>query len=110
MTRDVPREEWSTELRRFSRRNAGRHALLELFDPALGAQPEEVGPVLVGLDYDRRDDRVEVLLDDVSPSAHRAHVVTRPRAIDVLTDDAGTDRALRIRAWDDRQMLLRFER
>jgi nucleotide-binding universal stress UspA family protein len=87
---------WPALVETFSRRNAGRPTRLEIDDPAIGAQLQESGFLLLGASYDHREDRLEFILGEAAAGVHRlSHGVAGVASIAVLTDPDGRDRALR---------------
>ena len=89
--------EWVGLLRDFSRRNAGRRTRLEIDDPELGAQWQEVDCALRGVGYDTRSGRLEIMLaDDGDSLAHLTHSIEAASELDVLAGGDGRDRTLRI--------------
>lgn len=96
---------WATLLRDFTRRNAGRPTQLEIDDPEIGAQWQEVNLPLQGVDYDPREGKVEVIVG--APGGPRlTHGVAGLTGIDVEAVD-GRDRTLRL-AHGAGQTLLRL--
>jgi hypothetical protein len=109
MKSSIPRTEWAAWLQAFSDRNASRRTVMEVDDPDLGAQPEETEYPLRGVSYDRRDDRIEIMLGELEcTDRHLTHSITAPDAVDVLAGRDGRDAALRVRSGYT-QTLLRFE-
>jgi nucleotide-binding universal stress UspA family protein len=91
------RARWLGELVRFTDRNAGRMATLEVDDARLGSQVVAHGLPFTGVDYDWRDDAIEVILGGGSADAARCnHRVRDPVSIAVMRGADGGDRALRI--------------
>ena len=99
--------EWAERLEEFSRRNAGRLATLEVIDPDLGAQIEEVGMPFSGAAFDPRDARVQLMFG--SDRTHLSRNITGITAVQLLRDRAGRDRILRV-AHGRGQTLLTLER
>jgi nucleotide-binding universal stress UspA family protein len=96
---DEPAEasEWPARLQLFSQRNAGRIVSLEIDDPDIGAQTQVTGYPFLGASYDHQDRRVELMLGELGePERHLSRGITDVRAVDVLRDAEGRDRALRI--------------
>ncbi|HEX7121766.1 MAG TPA: universal stress protein [Gemmatimonadaceae bacterium] len=92
-----PEERWAQELQDFTRRNAGRRASLEVDDPDLGAQAQEHDYPFLGAAYDHHDRRVEIMLGDMmGVRRHLTRGIGDVRAIDILRDEKGRDRALRV--------------
>jgi nucleotide-binding universal stress UspA family protein len=88
---------WAELLSSFSRRNAGRRTILEVDDLELGAQAQEYNYPLLGTSYDVRSASVELMLGDAAPGGrHLTRRIGGVSALDVLTDGAGTDVALRV--------------
>lgn len=107
MTLTIPRPLWSSRLEAFTLRNAGRRALLELDDPAFGAQPLADYP-LWGISYDPVGDQVSIMFHDFrDPDRHMTHGITHARSIDLL-QDGGREEVLRIVGEGGEQTLLRL--
>jgi nucleotide-binding universal stress UspA family protein len=88
---------WSRLLSDFSKRNAGRRTILEVDDVEIGAQAQEYNYPLGGTSYSERDGRVDILLGDrIAGGRHLSRSIGRVIAVDVLTDGAGHDVALRV--------------
>lgn len=101
-------EHWGGELDAFARRNFGRRATLEIDDPEIGAQAQEIGYPLLGAVYDAHDRRVELMLgEDKSFDRRLTRGIAHAIQIDILCDDAGRDLALRV-AHGAGQTLLTF--
>lgn len=99
--------EWAERLEEFSRRNAGRSAILEVIDPEIGAQVEEKGVPFVGASFDPRDGRVQIMCG--GPAAHLTRNISGVTAIQLLKDVNGKDAFLRV-AHGRGQTLLALER
>jgi len=101
---------WAERLEEFTRRNAGRQATIEVIDPDIGAQIEETGTPFVGVSFDPRDGRVQIMLgDDGADGRHLTRTIGGIKAIQVLRDRAGRDILLRV-AHGRGQTLLTLER
>ena len=88
---------WADELTAFTRRNAGRHASLEVDDPDYGLLIQEHGYPLLGAAYDRHDRRVEIMLGDLRGTRrHLTRGISNVHTVDVLRDARGRDRVLRV--------------
>jgi nucleotide-binding universal stress UspA family protein len=88
---------WAELLTSFGRRNAGRRTILEVDDLELGAQAQEYNYPLLGTTYDLRSASVELMLGDTGIGGrHLTRRIGGVSAVDVLTDGAGTDVALRV--------------
>ena len=88
---------WSRLLTDFTRRNAGRRTILEVDDLEIGAQAQEYNYPLLGASYSERDGRLDLMLGDrFAGGRHLARTMGSVVAVDVLTDGAGQDLALRV--------------
>ena len=103
MIRD--RNDWTRELKRFSDRNAGRSAVLEVDAAGLGAQREASGMKLQGVTYDPRDGRLSVMLAGTR-GAHLTHAIPFPVDVDIVDGGPAGD-VLRV-GHADGQTLLRL--
>jgi len=100
---------WTEELSAFTRRNAGRHASLEVDDPDYGLLMQEHGYPFLGAAYDRHDKRVEIMLGDLTGvRRHLTRGISNVQSVDVLRDPGGRDRVLRV-AHGNGQTLLTLE-
>ena len=107
-TINLARADWTARLRDFSRRNRARRVTLEIDEPALGAVVQAYDYPFAGIDYDSRDDRVQLMLgEDGSAGRQLTHTIGRPESIDMLTDPRARDTALRV-SYKDGQALLTF--
>lgn len=101
------RETWNDVLREFTARNAGRLAKLEEDDPEIGAVTQANRYPLVGVDYDRKDRRLSIMLGYTrSTERHLTRSISHPRSISVVRV-RGRDTALSV-AHDGGQSLLSF--
>jgi nucleotide-binding universal stress UspA family protein len=102
------RSEWSAKLAAFTRANAGRRVALEIDDVQQGAQMQARDFPFLGADYDRGDNRVEIMLGSPAGGmSHLTHSIVAPTSLDLLEDLKG--RAIALRVEDDRgQALLTF--
>jgi nucleotide-binding universal stress UspA family protein len=97
VTLRLDRERWRAVLDDFTQSNVGRRTRLEVDDPELGAQAQEQDYPLLGVTFDPVDQRVEIMLGELgSGEPHLSRSVGDVDALDVLTDDAGHDVALRL--------------
>lgn len=108
MVNSLDRPEWSHALDAFTRRNVGRRGTLEVDDPEIGAQAQEHDYPLLGATYDQHDGRVELMFGELGDlDRHLSRSIGNVGQIDVLSDEAGRDIALRI-AHGAGQTLLTF--
>lgn len=88
---------WSTTLRDFTSRNAGRIAKLEVDDPEIGALVEASHYPLLGVDFDHRDNSLTITLGDTrGAERHLTRTISKPESVSVLSV-AGRDTALAVK-------------
>ena len=88
---------WTLLLTDFTKRNVGRRTILEVDDLDIGAQAQEYNYPLLGASYCVRDGRLSLMLGDrVAHGRHLSRNIGGVVAIDILTDGAGHDVALRV--------------
>jgi nucleotide-binding universal stress UspA family protein len=89
--------EWAERLEEFTRRNAGRRAMVEVIDPEIGAQLEERDMVFAGASFDPRDARVQLMFGGVEDGGrHLTRSIGGVTAIQALRDRTGNDLLLRV--------------
>ena len=99
---------WAGMLNAFTVRNAGRRTILEVDDLDIGAQAQEHNYPLIAAMYDLHERRLQLMLGDRRHSGrHLSRSIGGVSAVDVLTDGAGRDVALRI-GQESGQTLLTF--
>lgn len=87
---------WSTTVRDFTARNAGRIVCLEVNDPEIGALVEASHYPLLGVDYDHRDNSLLITLGDSRGlERHLTRTISKPQSISVLSV-GGRDTALAV--------------
>ena len=92
-----PRPEWTAALDDFTRRNLGRRGTLEVDDPEIGAQAQEIDYPLLGATYDDHDARVELMLGELGDrTRHLTRGIGGVTGIDILRREDGRDAAIRI--------------
>jgi hypothetical protein len=99
--------EWEAELRAFVLRNRDRRTLLEVDDPAIGAQVQESGLALVGATYDLRDRHLALMFGGARDGAHLSRSLDHVRTVAVTRGPYDVDRALCIES-DTGSTLLTF--
>ena len=88
---------WSSYLRDFTARNAGRIVNLEVDDPEIGALVEASSYPLRGVDFDHKDERLTISLGPThGVERHLTRTIFRPEAVSVLST-AGRDAALSVK-------------
>ena len=96
-TLHVDPSQWSTMLADFTRTNAGRRTRLEIDDPEIGAQAQEIDYPLRGVAFDPHDQRLEIMLGTLGAgAAHHTRSIEHVSSLDFLTAEDGTDVALRV--------------
>lgn len=102
----IPRDQWAGELQAFTKRNLGRRASIEVDDPELGAQAQESDYPLLGVAFDHQDQRVEIMVGDLTGAArHLTRGIGTVTSIDLLKDARGRDWILRIAHGDGQTIL-----
>lgn len=97
-----------SQLKQFTRRNAGRRATLEVDGAAIGAMLQVVELPFIGADYDHRDGRVDILLGDFTGSdRHFSRSISNPDSISVLKASNDRDSVLCV-SYEGGQTLLTF--
>jgi nucleotide-binding universal stress UspA family protein len=100
--------EWEPLFAAFSQRNAGRLVRLEVDDPELGALVHESGFAFLGVAYDRRDERIEIMVGDPRDGRrHLTRTITEPSSVAFYAGGDGREQALRV-AHGTGQTLLTF--
>lgn len=94
----VRREEMEARIREITARNTGRRAVVEIDNPAIGAQALAFDYCFLGMDYDRRSDRVHIYLGEIGDGGERhiTHSVGAPESVEVLLALDGRDQVVRI--------------
>lgn len=105
----LPDEAWARGLKEFTRRNAGRQAVLEVDDPEIGAQAQHRGYPFQGAAWDHHDHRIEIMLGEPSSTRHLTRGIGDVRSVDILQDAGGNDLVLRV-AHGEGQTILTFVR
>jgi hypothetical protein len=104
----IPPARWAARLQEFTDRNASRRTVIEIDDPAIGAQDLEADYPLRGVAYDPRDGRIEIMLGDLGdPASHMTHSIEEVSELAVFEATDGRDELLRI-AHPGGQTLLRI--
>ena len=82
VARSSREHEWAATLDTFTRRNAGRSVMLEVDEPDNGARVASHGYALVGVTYEPKAGRVEIMLGDTRrPFHHLTRTVVHPDEI-----------------------------
>jgi hypothetical protein len=89
-------QDWGAALDTFTRRNHGRRARLEVFDPALaGRAVQAAGLRFTGATYDAHDRRVTIALGDARDrTRHLTHGIADVELLDILSVNGLRDHAL----------------
>ena len=82
MYREIPRELWATALEGFTERHVQRPTLIEVDSPDLGSQQQEHGFPLRGIAYDRRDQRISIMLGELEGAEpHLTHSISDVKSV-----------------------------
>lgn len=88
---------WPDALDEFARRNAGRRATLRTDDSAVGARTHHIDAPFLGCAFDQLDWRLAIMLGDGDASStHFVRGISGVSELEIVSDDDGRDRALRI--------------
>jgi len=91
-------QEWASALDAFTHRNAGRSVMLEVDDPESGAHLASHGFALMGVTYEPKARRVEIMVGDKHrPLHHLTHSVLHPDTITMTASQGGDGEVLDIR-------------
>ena len=102
----IHRDDWAPALEAFTKRNQGRLASLEVDDPDLGAQAQEHDYPFLGASWDHHDERIQIMLGDFDATGrHLTRGIGGVTGVDILRDQAGFDRVLRVRHGDGQTIL-----
>ena len=97
---------WSRLLSDFTKRNFGRRTILEVDDLEIGAQSQEYNYPFLGASFSDRDGRLDLILgEQYAGGRHLARTMGSIVAVDVLTDGAGHDLALRVQHGSSQTLL-----
>jgi hypothetical protein len=109
-TQEIPREEWTAFLDRFSRQHEGWLATLEVLGTDIGAQQEARDLPLEGISATSRDGAPETIAISLgkTPEDHVTHTVTKPTRVWLEQTSEGANAALEIESADEVKTLLRF--
>jgi hypothetical protein len=109
-TQEIPRDEWTTFLDKYSRQHEGWLATLEVFAPDIGAQEEARDLPLEGIIADSKDadpKTISISLGD-KPENHVTHTITDPTRLWLEQTAEGANAALEVESAGDVKTLLRF--
>ena len=103
MYRDIPKEEWASELDAFTERHAQRPTVIEVDSPQFGAQEQAHDYPLRGVVYDHRDERISIMLGEVEGTEpHLTHSIPHARSVAIGPGREDATEVMRI-AHDDGQ-------
>jgi len=107
-SRNIPRDEWLTELDNFSRQHEGWIVRVRIKDQAGHERTEVVDLPLQGVSADSpRSRALDVIVGD-NNQGHVTHEVDDPVTIAVETTDEGAERGLTIRSRDGSTVTVEF--
>ncbi|MCJ7627724.1 MAG: universal stress protein [Longimicrobiales bacterium] len=101
---------WAKELNDFTKANAGRRTTLEVDEPELGLQECGRNFPLLGVDYDPKMDRVDIMLGrSGTVEGHLTHSIPAPQDIRITRGEGGRAEALHIQCRSGK-VILRIHR
>ncbi len=108
-TQEIPRNQWSEFLDRFSRQHEGWLVTLEVFSPDIGAQEEAHELPLEGITIAIGDDAKAIAISaGKTPDDHLTHTVLAPAHMWIQRTTHGAEAALEIESEDNSKTLVRF--
>ena len=111
-TQEIPRDEWSPFLERYSRQHEGWLATLEIFGPEIGAQQEALDLPLEGITAASKDGNPSTVSISIglgrNPDDHVTHTITDPTRLWLEQTSQGANAALEIESAGEVKTLLRF--
>lgn len=97
MSRSIPRERWSDEMDRFTRRNAGRRTVLEVVVEGTAGARRIVESRLWGVACDDRDGAIDFMFGDFDEGRDQmTHSIGVPMELETVAYPDGSDRLLRV--------------
>src|SRR2546425_10276560 len=109
-TQEIPRDDWSQFLDKFSGQHEGWLASLEVFATDLGAQVEVRERSFEGIAIASSVNGSETIAISLgkSPEDHLTHTIAKPKRVWLEQTAAGANAALEIESQDETKTLLRF--
>jgi hypothetical protein len=109
-TQEIPRDEWTTFLDRFSRQHEGWLATLEVLATDIGAQQQVRDLPFEGITATSRNSVPETIAISLgkNPEDHVTHTISGPTRVWLDQTSAGANAALEIESADEVKTLLRF--
>jgi hypothetical protein len=105
----VPRAEWLSFLKGFSRRHANDRVTVQVLAPGLGSQVEARALPLEGIMAGRRTNGPISISVGRTPERHVEHEVPDPSQIWVQMSEDGAERALDIESQDGTRTIVQLE-
>jgi hypothetical protein len=97
---------WTPRLATLTRENVGRPVELEIADASLGARTQVRRCPFLGMDYDRGDDQIAIMIGDPRGGvSHLTHPVSSPLSLEILEGVYGKTLALRVVTREGRALL-----
>ena len=109
-TQEIPHDEWTTFLDRFSRQHEGWLATLEVLATDIGAQQQVQDLPFEGITATSRNSAPETIAISLgkNPEDHVTHIISGPTRVWLDQTSAGANAALEIESADEVKTLLRF--
>jgi nucleotide-binding universal stress UspA family protein len=96
-SRTTHSDEWAPQLDAFTARNHGRPVVVDVEDLVFGGRVVDSGLELVRASYDPDAHHIDLgVAEPERPARRTDRVIRTVTAVEVTTDDGGTDRALRV--------------
>ncbi len=109
-TAEIEKRNWLAFFDGFSRQHEGWLVTLEVFDQAIGAQPEARDLTFEGISVSAGNDAPESIAINLGkePEDHVTHAIANPARVWLQQSSAGANEALEIEAADGARTLLRI--
>lgn len=109
-TEEMEKSRWQSFFDAFSRQHEGWLVTLEVFDEAIGAQPEAREIIFEGISVSSQNGEPESIAINLGkkPDEHITHSIANPARVWVQQTSGGANEALEIEAADGTRTLLRI--
>lgn len=106
--RDIPRDNWRTELDSFSRQHEGWIVRVDVTDASGNHRVEAENLPLQGVSTDSPNNRTVEIMVGEQADDHVTHEIARPVSIAIEQTDGGAERALCIKGDDGSTTVVEF--
>src|SRR5687767_13668408 len=102
-TQEIPRDEWTTFFKTFSRQHEGWLATLEILGADIGAQQEARDLPVEGITATTSDDESQAITISLgkNPEDHVTHTISKPTRVWLEQTSEGANAALEIESADN---------